>query len=61
VFNVAINGVPQLSGYDVVADAGGANRAVDKLFIVSVSDGQITVEFTPVVSNPQINAIEITP
>jgi len=34
---------------------------VDKLFIVPVSDGQITVEFTPVVSNPKINAIEITP
>jgi len=61
VFNVAINGVPQLTSYDIVADAGAPNRAADKLFIVPVSNGQIKVEFTPVISNPKIDAIEITP
>ena len=61
VFNVAINGVPQLFSYDIVADAGGPDRAVDRLFIVQASDGQITIEFTPVISNPKVSAIEITP
>jgi hypothetical protein len=40
---------------------GVRQLAVETLFRVLASDGQITVEFTPVVSNPQINAIEITP
>ena len=60
-FNVAINGVPQLFSYDIVADAGAPKRAVDKIFNVAASDGQITIEFTPVVSNPKVSAIEITP
>jgi hypothetical protein len=28
---------------------------------VTVTNGQITVVFTPKVENPQINAIEVTP
>jgi hypothetical protein len=44
-----------------VAAAGGARKAVDRQFPVSVTDGQITISFTPVVTNPHINAIEISP
>lgn len=61
VFHVALNGIPQLTNYDIAADAGGAGRAIDKVFIVPVTDGKVTIDFTPVLSNPKINAIEITP
>ncbi|MCZ6653934.1 MAG: malectin domain-containing carbohydrate-binding protein, partial [Planctomycetota bacterium] len=60
-FNVAINGQTVLSNFDVVAEAGGPFIAVDRAFPVNVTTGQIVVEFTALVSNPKVNAIEITP
>ena len=59
VFNVSINGAPVLSKFDIVAAAGKAFTAVDKVFPVSAGSGQITIQFTGVVQNPQVNAIEI--
>lgn len=61
VFNASINGTPVLTNFDIVAQAGAANKAVDRQFPVSVSSGLIVIQFTPVVSAPKINAIEITP
>ena len=61
VFDVAINGQTVLANFDVVAEAEGTLTAVDRLFPVSVTTGQITIAFTAVVANPAINAIEITP
>ena len=58
VFNVTINGTTVKSNFDVVAAAGGANKAIDQTFTVT-SSGTITIQFTPVVNNPTISAIQI--
>ena len=62
-FNVAINGQPVLSDFDIFAAAGGGNRAVDESFPVTLgSDGSVTIDFTPgSVQNPKVDAISITP
>jgi hypothetical protein len=58
VFNVAINGTTVLSNFDIVAAAGGSFTAVDKPFTVTATS-TITVQFTTLVDNASINAIEI--
>jgi outer membrane protein assembly factor BamB len=60
-FNVAINGSPVLTNFDVAAQAG-QNTALDKTFTTSTSNGQITVAFTPgAADNPIVSAIQILP
>jgi hypothetical protein len=58
VFNISINGTTVLSNFDPAA-AAGAFTAIDKAFPVTVTTGQIVIQFPPVVSNPKISAIEI--
>ena len=58
-FNIALNGQTVASNFDVVAQAGGAFTALDRQFQTTVTNGQMTILFTPVVNNPIINAIEI--
>jgi uncharacterized protein YkwD len=61
VFNVAINGTPVLTNFDVFAQAGGALIALDEVFPVTVSGGQITIQFTSGPADyPLINAISVT-
>jgi len=60
-FNVAINGTQVLNNFDVVAAAGGGLKAIDKPFPVVVTNGQIAIDFVPVISTPTVNAIEIVP
>jgi hypothetical protein len=59
VFNVTINGAPVLTNFDIMKEAGGANRALDRDFRAEVTDGRIEVQLNPVVSNPKISALEI--
>lgn len=60
VFNVAINGAAVLTNFDVFAQAGGALRALDKSFPVSVTGGQIAIQFNLGSANaPLVNGIEI--
>ncbi len=60
VFNVALDGAAALTNFDVFAQAGGADAALDKQFTVSVSGGQISVQFDAGPSGwPMVNAIEI--
>jgi hypothetical protein len=61
IFNVAINGKPVLSNFDVFAQAGGAKTGLIKSFPVTVGNGQVTISFTSVTQNPEINGIEILP
>jgi Malectin domain len=61
IFDVFINGVPALARFDIADAAGGPNRAIDREFRTRVTDGQIVIQFRPVVSNPKVNAIEIIP
>lgn len=56
-FNVALDGSPVLSNFDIVASVGdqkGTMRAFDK-----VSDGTVNIDFSHVVENPLVNGIEI--
>jgi hypothetical protein len=61
LFHVAINGQWVLANFDILAQAGGANMALDKTFSVVVTTGAILIQFTGAVDNAQINAIEILP
>ena len=58
-FNVTINSQTVLTGFDVVAAAGGGLKAVDKQFSVNVTNGSIAITLIPVISAPTINGIEI--
>jgi len=60
VFSVAIEGKTVLSDFDVFKEAGRERfAAVVKEFQVEVRDGELTIEFTPKVQNPEINGIEL--
>ncbi len=59
IANILINGQTVQSNFDIVAAAGGANLAIDKTYTVSVTGGSILIQLAPVVSNPEINAIQI--
>jgi hypothetical protein len=59
VFNVAINGSAVLTNFDIVAQAGAPFRALDKAFSVPVTTGSISIQFTSVVNNAKISALEI--
>ncbi len=59
VFNVVINNQPVLTSFDIFAQAGGENQAIDESFSVPVTSGAINIEFVGIVKNAQINAIQI--
>ena len=61
VFNVAINGINVLSGFDIFAAAGARDKAVVEQFTaVANTAGQLVISFTQSgADNPQINGIEI--
>jgi hypothetical protein len=60
VFNVAVNGQQVLTNFDIVAAAGAANKAVVEQFTATASSsGTITIGFTTVKDNAQVNGIEI--
>ena len=60
VFNVNVNGI-QMKELDVYAQTGGADRALIKSVLVTVTDGQVKITFSPLKENPEVNAIEILP
>ena len=61
LFNVNINGTAVLTNFDIVAQAGGALKALDESFPVTVTNGQITIQFTPgSADQPMVNAIQIS-
>jgi hypothetical protein len=60
LFGVSINGQTVLSNFDILGAAGGANKAIDRSFSVSVTGGAVTIHFLPgAANNPKIDAIEI--
>ena len=59
-FNVSINGQSVLSAFDIIAAAGGAEKAVVKQFTATAdSSGKITIQFATVKDNAQVNGIEV--
>ncbi|MCL5667137.1 MAG: DUF2341 domain-containing protein [Patescibacteria group bacterium] len=61
LFNVSLNNSQILTSFDIFAQAGGINKALDKTFTVNVIDGKISLQFTTMSDNAMVNAIEITP
>jgi hypothetical protein len=59
VFNIVLNGQQVAANFDIAAAAGGSNTAIDLSYPVNVTNGQILIQLTPVVQNPEINALEI--
>jgi hypothetical protein len=61
-FNVSINGTQVLTNFDILATAGAEYKAVVEQFTIPASStGQITIQFTTVKDNAQVNGIEILP
>jgi hypothetical protein len=58
LFDVVINGETTLHNFDILAQAGGPNIAVDRSFIVGPTT-LITIDWKPRVDNAEVNAIEI--
>jgi Malectin domain len=60
VFNVTINGKQVLTNFDILAAAGAEYKAVVEQFTVPAdSSGRMTIQFTTVKDNAQVNAIEV--
>jgi len=59
-FGVTANGVPVAEALDPMKEAGAfATPVLLKVAGVEVTDETLTIQFTPGVENPQINAIQI--
>ena len=60
-FNVGINGTQVLTNFDIVATAGGQDKAVRETFTATAdANGQITVNFSQGAANyPLVNGIEV--
>ena len=62
MFNVLINGSPVLNNFDIIAQAGGPFIAVDRSFPVTVTGGEVVIEFAQGAADyPMVNALQITP
>ncbi len=60
VFNVNVNSSAALSNFDIIASAGGANKAIVQTVNATANgSGQIVIQFATVKDNAQVNAIEI--
>src|SRR5208337_5479834 len=58
-FNVFVQGNEVITGLDIIASAGGKNIAYDVTFPVTVTNGMLDIDFTTVVDNAKVSAIEI--
>ncbi|HEX4166853.1 MAG TPA: malectin domain-containing carbohydrate-binding protein, partial [Bryobacteraceae bacterium] len=61
IFNVFVNGVALLRNYQVVKDAGGPNRGIEKVFegMEPNAQGILLIDFVPVRNYAEVNAIEV--
>jgi len=61
IFNVAINGQPALTNFDIIAAAGAANKAIAPQFTVTPNaSGQIVIAFTNgSADHPKVSGIEV--
>jgi N-acetylneuraminic acid mutarotase len=62
LFNVDIENSRKLTDYDIYAEAGGAMRAIQEVFEVTVTDGVLNIDFlSGLVNMPKVSAIEVIP
>ncbi len=60
VFNVSVNGTQALTNFDIVAAAGGANKAViESIPVTADANGKVTVVFTTVKDNAKLSGLEL--
>ena len=60
VFHVAVNGVPALTNYDIIASVGSANRAdIKTVYAAADSSGAIAVTYQSVTDNALASGIEV--
>jgi hypothetical protein len=61
VFDVYCNGVALLRNFDILKEAGGENRALDKVFsgLSPNAQGRLLFSFVPVTEYPTVRAIEV--
>lgn len=61
-FNVSVNGSSFLGNFDIYAAAGAARKAVVRELVVpATAAGSIALQFTSVVNNAKVDAIEVLP
>ncbi|MEM6531492.1 MAG: malectin domain-containing carbohydrate-binding protein [Myxococcota bacterium] len=58
-FNVSVEGQPLRAPLDIVAEAGAAFRALTLDASASVTDGALTLSFSPVVQEPKLSAFSV--
>ena len=58
IFDVLIEGITVLDNLDIYAQVG-SNYAYDRTFVVTVSDGQLTITMTSTADTGEINAIQV--
>jgi beta-galactosidase len=61
VFDVAANGKPVLSKFDVAAAAGAPLTAVTRSFPATVTNGLIDLAFSPIQGDALVSAIQVEP
>jgi hypothetical protein len=61
LFNVFANGVSLLRAFDIAKEAGGPNRAIEKVFngVEPNAQGMLVLEFVPIRNYACVNAIEV--
>lgn len=61
VFDVLINGKKVLAGFDILQEAGGANKALEKTFkdVEPDANGQVTLQFVASVQTAKVCGMEI--
>jgi hypothetical protein len=58
-FNLLINGAQVLTNFDILAVAGGKNKALINEFNAVATGGQITVQFVTVTDNARSSGLEV--
>jgi len=61
IFNVSIEGNLVLTDFDMLSEANPATAIIKEFDNISVTDGFATIQFSSVVENPKVSAIEILP
>jgi hypothetical protein len=59
LFNVFIEGQQVLANFDIFAEATGANLSVARSFTNTVADGQLEIQFYPIVNNARVSGVEV--
>jgi hypothetical protein len=61
IFDVHCNGTALVRNFDIFKEAGGSDRALDKVFhgVEANTQGKIVLSFVPVVNYACVNAIEV--